>query len=228
MRRTILVVPLLVIGTVVLAPSAEAIQDPLTLHTAKVRKVKTPPKTKSVVTTPVTPGVIEYVVQEGDSLSKIAELKSTSWQRIWQKNPQLSNPDTLSVGDKLTIPSATEILADRQAPAASSVPVSTRLPVPGNGYDWGQCTFFVKTKRPDIGNYWGNADQWGYSARAAGYEVNNTPTVGSIGVATNYMHVVYIEAVNGDGTVTLSEMNYVSLGVISTRVAPISEFVYIH
>lgn len=108
-------------------------------------------------------------------------------------------------------------------------PVIVQRPVvPGNGYDPGNCTFWVKEQRPDIGNYWGNADQWGYSAAAEGYSVNNSPSVGSIGVATGYMHVVYIEAVNRDGTVTLSEMNYVSLGVVSTRVAPISEFVYIH
>ena len=49
-----------------------------------------------------------------------------------------------------------------------------------------------------------------------------TTTAGSLG------HVVYVEAVNGDGTITISEMNYAGEYSQRTRVASASEFSYIY
>lgn len=62
--------------------------------------------------------------------------------------------------------------------------------------------------------YWGNANQWPGSARAAGFTTGSTPRVGSIGVisAGQYGHVVWIEAVNDDGTVDVSQYNYFNAG----------------
>lgn len=227
MRRILLVMPMLVIGMVVLAPSASAIQDPLKLNIEKpLVKKKSKPVKKQTTPIALAP-IVEYIVISGDTLSKVAENHKTTVDRMWRKNTQLTNPDLLNIGDRLVIPGVEEILAERVTAVLAPV-INKRPIVPGNGYDYGNCTFYIKTKRPDIGNFWGNADQWGHSARTEGYLVDDNPSVGAIGVAVNYMHVVYIEAVNGDSTVTLSEMNYVSLGVISTRTAPVSEFTYIH
>ena len=41
-------------------------------------------------------------------------------------------------------------------------------------------------------------------------------------------HVVYVEAVNANGTITISEMNYQGFGIISSRVASASSFKYIY
>lgn len=226
MRGIVLVVAAL--ATLALAPSARAMQlDPLTLKIVESKVVRKHKPKVRVAPKPVVTSVIEYTIVEGDTLSKIAETHQTTIERLWQKNTQLTNPNILMVGEKLTIPSVIEVLTDRPIPAPQS-PIANRPVVPGNAYDAGNCTWFVKTKRPDIGNYWGNGDQWGYSASVAGYQVDSIPSVGAIGVANGYNHVAYVEAVNGDGTISVSEMNYISLGVTSTRVAPINEFIYIH
>lgn len=65
--------------------------------------------------------------------------------------------------------------------------------------------------------YWGghgNANQWPGSARAAGIATGSTPRAGSVGVmmAGQYGHVVWVESVNGDGTINISQYNYYNAG----------------
>jgi surface antigen len=107
---------------------------------------------------------------------------------------------------------------------------SSRRYVPGNGYDQGYCTWYVKNRRPDIGNYWGNANQWLYSAQAEGYATGGAPRAGAIGVSSEgyYGHVVYVESVNSDGSVNISEMNYQGWNIQDSRTTSASEFVYIY
>jgi surface antigen len=56
---------------------------------------------------------------------------------------------------------------------------------------------------------WGNANTWDDSARAVGFRVDNTPEPGSVAVsnAGYYGHVMWVEAVNPNGTINLSEYN---------------------
>lgn len=183
----------------------------------------------------------EYVVAEGDTLSTIAKQYETTWERLFAKNANMPDPDLIKVGDKLVIPKPDEQLADRNIPE----PVAVQSPAPsnsnikakttnvvsrggssGNTYAQGYCTWYAKNKRPDLPNNLGNADTWVSRARAQGIPTGSAPQVGAIG--QRGMHVVYIERVNGDGTVFVSEMNYVGLGVVSTRTAPASDFQYIY
>lgn len=65
--------------------------------------------------------------------------------------------------------------------------------------------------------YWGgrgNANQWPGNARAAGIPVSTTPSAGSVGVlmAGDYGHVVWVESVNGNGTINISQYNYFNAG----------------
>lgn len=65
--------------------------------------------------------------------------------------------------------------------------------------------------------YWGgvgNANQWPGNARAAGIPVSKSPRAGSVGVimAGQYGHVVWVESVNGDGTINISQYNYFNAG----------------
>tara|TARA_B100001245_G_scaffold136226_1_gene101172 strand:- start:1556 stop:2749 length:1194 start_codon:yes stop_codon:yes gene_type:complete len=86
------------------------------------------------------------------------------------------------------------------------------------GYGCRQCVSYTAWRVGDrTGNfpyYWGNANQWPASARAAGYSTGSTPKVNSVGVisAGQYGHVVWVEAVNGDGTIDISQYNYFNAG----------------
>jgi peptidoglycan DL-endopeptidase CwlO len=65
--------------------------------------------------------------------------------------------------------------------------------------------------------YWGgsgNADQWPGDADAYNIPRDNNPTVGSVAIGTNpsYFgsvgHAMWVEAVNGDGTIVVSQYNF--------------------
>lgn len=101
----------------------------------------------------------------------------------------------------------------------------------GNSYAVGNCTFYVKQKRPDIGNFWGNAGNWYSSAQAEGFAVGSKPKVNAIGVTQEGWagHVVFVEKVSLDGsTVTISEMNYRGLFNMNVRTVSASSFQYIY
>lgn len=86
------------------------------------------------------------------------------------------------------------------------------------GYGCRQCVSYtawkVGQRTGNFPRYWGNANQWPSSASTAGYNTGSTPRVNSVGVisAGMYGHVVWIEAVNGDGTVDVSQYNYFNAG----------------
>lgn len=86
------------------------------------------------------------------------------------------------------------------------------------GYGCRQCVSYtayrVGARTGNYPRYWGNANMWPGSARASGYTTGTTPRVNSVGVisAGAYGHVVWVEAVNGDGTVDISQYNYYNAG----------------
>lgn len=72
----------------------------------------------------------------------------------------------------------------------------------GNTYPAGQCTWGAKALAPWVHNYWGNANQWPDSARAAGYTVGTQPRVGAVICwpygGWGYGHVAVVTAVSGN------------------------------
>lgn len=80
----------------------------------------------------------------------------------------------------------------------------------------------------------GNANSWATAAQAAGFTVNNTPEEGAIMQSSEgaFGHVAFVESVNNDGSITVSEMNYDGGPfAISTRTISASEassYNYIH
>lgn len=60
----------------------------------------------------------------------------------------------------------------------------------------------------------GNANQWPGNARAAGIGTGSTPRAGSVGVIMSgqYGHVVWVESVNSNGTINISQYNYFNAG----------------
>lgn len=190
------------------------------------------------------PQSVTHTVLPGQSLSSIADHYQTTWRRLFDKNTTIENPDVLSVGAVVTIPTAEEPLEPRSLPEptpAVQTTAATNRPATatrgqsaraatgssaGNTYAAGYCTWYAKNRRPDLPNRMGNASSWVASAAAQGFATGTTPRAGAIGQQGN--HVVYVEAVNGDGSVTVSEMNYKGLFVISSRTVAASAFRYIY
>jgi surface antigen len=94
---------------------------------------------------------------------------------------------------------------------------------PSGWYPYGQCTYWVYTQR-SVGN-WNNASEWVWQAQRDGYATGSTPRVGAIAQRGN--HVAYVTSI-GKGSVTITEMNWQGLGVVSTRTVPASYFTYIY
>ncbi len=211
------------------------VAEPVTLAKVTVTNgleiVETPELPK-----PDEPVVTKYKIAENDSLSKIAEAHGTTWKRLFNKNESITNPDLLVVGSEIVIPTADETLPDRAvaeppvvaAPSATARTAVAQAPgsSAGNKYVAGYCTWYVKNMRPSLPNNLGNAYAWVSNAASQGMATGSTPRVGAVGQAGN--HVVYVEAVNGDGTVTISEMNHTGLYVRTVRTLPASYFTYIY
>jgi Surface antigen len=141
------------------------------------------------------------------------------------------NQDVLSTL-KVKLNTQTEAGAKAQAQAttaaapakqAAPVAVDNKVKAPlvnthtgSNPYAYGECTWYAYQRTGWAGGHWGNGGQWGASAAAAGYTVNNTPEVGAIVVfaggqnvggwiaAPGYGHVGVVEAVTG-GSITISQ-----------------------
>lgn len=80
----------------------------------------------------------------------------------------------------------------------------------GGPYGAGQCTQWAWYKRQDLPNTLGNANTWARNAAAYGYLVDRTPSAGAVIQSSSgwYGHVGYVEAVNPDGSIVVTEMNY--------------------
>ncbi len=82
---------------------------------------------------------------------------------------------------------------------------------PGNGFDYGYCTWWVAQKRHIP--WRGNAVEWWWNARAFGFAEGPAPRAGAIMVmgisgTSSLGHVAYVESVRPDGSFLVSEMNW--------------------
>ena len=89
-----------------------------------------------------------------------------------------------------------------------------------NLYTAGQCTYYVYDKvGGKIGSTWGNANNWATAHQMATQLITH-PKAGAVMQTSQgaYGHVAYVESVNDDGSVKVSEMNYNGgPGVVSSR-----------
>lgn len=153
-----------------------------------------------------------------EAAAKAAAEKQVAYEaeqkRIQEQQQQAVTPVTPET------PPATQTPATPPATQtpATSTPVTTPVETPttpisynnsGNTYPVGQCTWGVKQAASWVGNYWGNANQWLYSARGAGFSTGSTPQVGAVAVWTAgaYGHVAVVTAVNGS-QIQVVESNY--------------------
>lgn len=103
------------------------------------------------------------------------------------------------------------------------------------GYPQGQCTWYVDQRMKQFNEYihnnMGDAHNWNNRAEKEGYHVSSTPKkhtavvfeAGQLGADTQYGHVAFVEKVNSDGSIIISESNVKGLGVISYRTIDASD-----
>lgn len=106
---------------------------------------------------------------------------------------------------------------------------------------WGmynrECVSYTAWKVYESGRhmpYWGgigNANQWDDNARAAGIPVDTHPKAGDVAIKNSqpYGHAMYVESVNGDGTINISQYNASLNGTFSLAYnVNASSLVFIH
>ncbi|MBK3719002.1 LysM peptidoglycan-binding domain-containing protein [Staphylococcus arlettae] len=153
-----------------------------------------------------------YTVKSGDSLSAIAAKYGTTYKKIMELNGL--NDYFIYPGQRLKVAGTTSGSNTSSGSTSSGSSYNTPVFNHSNLYDWGQCTWHVFNRRAQIGKgistYWWNANNWDNAAPQDGYTVDRKPTVGSIlqTDAGYYGHVAFVERVNSDGSVYVSEMNY--------------------
>ncbi len=144
----------------------------------------------------------------------------------------LASPAAASADGGLPAPNIYNATPSTPCFASEQQPVCgpwTPVRDPNNGFTWGQCTYWAAEKRPDIMNYSYINDPlgndwaaWTWTEHASlvlnpdgshVYTVGSTPAVGDIAVwpqsslTMNEGHVAYVEVVDGDGSMIISEMN---------------------
>ena len=175
---------------------------------------------------PPVPGVV-VTVKATDTIKSLATAYQVDPALIADYN-RLRDTTQLTTGSHLVIPNGI-------GPAFPPPPVSWLTTHSGGGamptvvkscclgpyatntFPVGWCTYYVATWRKVT--WTGDAGWWYENAKAQGYAVGSTPRVGAIMVTwESYLgHVAYVEAVNADGSWTVSEMNYVAFDVIDWR-----------
>jgi LysM repeat protein len=199
-------------------------------------KIMIPPVDGVVVTT-----------QQGDTPLGLANAYHVDPSAIVDFNyMRTGEQDPIPTGTVVVIPGGTGAAFDTPAAASSTllpiarggnggysvVSVGGSYPVrAGNRFSFGYCTWYVYNRRavPWLGNAW----EWFGQAQANGFATGQTPRVGAIMVTweSSFGHVAYVEAVNADGSFTVSEMNFVRWDVIDDRTikpggVPLIGFIY--
>ena len=188
---------------------------------------------------PLVDGVV-YTVKDGDTAQSLAEKYKTSAERVVLYN-DIDDGAKLSTGSRIVLPGGElpenerpGYVASRSRSTTTNASRSWLTASVGNRYAAGNCTWYAYERRMQlgrpIGSFWGNANTWVASARAAGFVVNKTPAPGAIFQTTAgyYGHVGIVERVE-NGVVYVSDMNHAGYGVITHRTLNgASGYLYIH
>ena len=159
-------------------------------------------------------GII-YTVGAGDNADTIAAKFNADKNKIIAFND--AELTGLKSGQRIVIPDGTKAaMVARTVASGSSFSLVRGSATYGyNGYDYGYCTYWVALLRAKAGNpvptNLGNAATWAVRAAAYGLPTGTTPRVGAAVVLSTRGagHVGYVTAVNGDGSITISEMNHI-------------------
>lgn len=193
-----------------------------------------------------------YTVKSGDTAASIASAYSSNAKRIVAVNDlELGG---LSSGKQIIVPDGVKPVQLQTATGVAGNTVvgnsgdlgggvidpGIRGASTGNGYAWGNCTWYAYERRAQlgkpIGGNWGNASAWAYSARLNGFVVNGSPSAGAVLVDQSgyFGHVAVVERVKSNGDIVISEMNnyaYGGFGIVNQRTISAGQagaYIYIH
>ncbi len=177
---------------------------------------------------------IRYKVKDGDTIQSIAKRFQANEQQIIAFND--AEVGGISAGEYLIIPGGKQPL--RRPSYFSSgygFAFGSQPLYGGNGYSYGYCTWWVAERRAQIGKpiprNLGNAVSWVVTAKSFGMEVSSKPRAGAVlwhknsrYIAGGLGHVGFVESINPDGSITISDMNYPVWNVVSNRRISPNEF----
>jgi len=182
---------------------------------------------------------IVYTVKVGDTLDSLAAKYKADKDELTRANDAEING--LQVGEQIIIPNGQQpVVASSHSSSASysnSFAWGGSAVYGSNGYDYGYCTWWVAQRRIQVGSplpsNLGNASSWPYIGRAAGLAEGNTPRLYAAAVTSTRGegHVVFVEAVNADGSILISEMNHEGWAVRDTQTIPAAtaaQYIYIY
>jgi surface antigen/LysM repeat protein len=167
---------------------------------------------------------IRYTVQEGDDARSIANrfgLGSSNFLVAFND----AEVRGFKTGDKIIIPGGRRQVVQPTffSSGSSGFAFGSSALYGSNGYSYGYCTWWAANRRTQTGRpvptNLGNAITWRDIAIVAGYSVNQKPRAGDVawyGFIGGLGHVGYVEKVNGDGSIWISDMNYQGQTSMST------------
>ncbi len=174
-----------------------------------------------------------YTLQSGDTIDSIVTKFSVDKAKFVAFN-DLESGQLPAVGEKVVLPDGKPApVANTTSPSRRSENLAGFRAAYGaaNGYDFGYCTWHAANRRAQAGNplptNLGHAISWYSRAGAAGMAVGAEPRAGAVLWHANMGglgHVAYVESVNEDGSILVSDMNYPVWGRVTTRTVPPSEF----
>jgi surface antigen len=194
---------------------------------------------------------VALTTRDGDSAAALASAYHVDAQAILDFNYLRTSADSaLPGGTQIVIPGGkgpqferasaptlrlSSSLGSSRGTAASSGAASGGAPVTaavGNRFAFGYCTWYVFNRVPYL-PWLGDAKVWFGQAQVYGWPTGQAPRPGAIMVTneSSFGHVAYVESVNGDGSWTVSEMNYKGWDQVDTRVVrpggvPLIGFIY--
>lgn len=177
-----------------------------------------------VLTIPPISGIV-YTVKSGDTIDSLAQHYSANKDAIIEFND--AEIAGLKVGDKIVIPNGvvpvtrSTVSTGYSSTNASFAWGGYTAVYSSNGYDYGWCTWWAAKRRADVGSpipsNLGNAVTWASLAQRAGLGVDSVPTAGSVAyyrTIGGLGHVGFVEKVNNDGSIWISDMNYFGVSQI--------------
>lgn len=174
------------------------------------------------------------ITKDGDTARKIAEANGVAVEEVALFN-DVSADQALAAGLNIVVPGGVKRVVrsdSRLGSSSTSTRVNPGMYVyGGNTYSYGYCTWHASNRRAAIGrpipNRMGNAIAWARAAASIGYAVDGNPRAGDVLWHKNIGgagHVAFVESVNDDGSLLVSDMNYPRWGKVTYRTVPTSDF----
>lgn len=175
------------------------------------------------------------VAKEGDTPRRIAEASGVSVEEVALFN-DFGADQQIPAGLNIIVPGGVKRAVRSGGGLVSNggryvTANPDRYGYGGNTYSYGYCTWHAQNRRTAIGrpvpNRMGNAIAWARAAASVGYAVDGNPRAGDVLWHKNIGgagHVAFVESVNDDGSILVSDMNYPRWGKITYRTVPTSDF----